>query len=168
MCDNVILPVLNSVPTLNTARSPPQLTLTPRAILPRQAMGVPLEHPRLDERDLLGLRLAHGQRWQEVRRRVHRLVGEEAVLVPVVDRVGDEDEGLADGGGAVVRGGVEGGRVRGGRAPGVDLPVDEGEARVGDAEAAVLVDRVGVGGLGDVEGLDADYGLPLQGVEARG
>jgi hypothetical protein len=41
------------------------------------------------------------------------------------------------------------------------LPVDEGEAWVRDAEAAVFVDGVYVGWCGDIEGVNADYGLPF-------
>jgi hypothetical protein len=142
--------------------------LHPASLLPVAVLHVlgPLLHPLQDELDLPGLGVAHGQGRQEVRREVDGLVREQAVLVPVVDGAGDEDEGLAGGVGAVEGGGVEGRGVGGGRAPGVLLAVDHGQPRVGDGEAAVLVDGVGVGRRGDVEGVDADDTLVLQGVGA--
>jgi len=84
----------------------------------------------------------------------------------VVHGAGDQHKRLAGGVGAVVCCGVEGGRVRRGRAPRVLLSVDEGEAWVGDVKAAPLVDGVGIGWGGDVEGVDANYTLVLQGVGA--
>lgn len=80
------------------------------------------------------------------------LVGEHAVLVPVVHAVLDQDKWLADGALAVLKTNS----VRGGGAPGILLAVDDGQAGVADAEAAVLVDGLDVRGLVDVEGLAAD------------
>lgn len=53
-----------------------------------------------------------------------------------------------------------------GWAPGIDLSVYESETGVRDPKATVLVDGVGVGRCGDVEGVDTDYGFPFQSVEA--
>lgn len=86
------------------------------------------------------------------------LVREHAVLVPVVHAVLDQDEGLADGALAV----LEADGVRGGRAPGVLLAVDDGQPRIADVEAAVLVDGLDVRGLVDVEGLAAGDGGVVQ------
>ena len=85
----------------------------------------------------------------------------------MVNGAGDQHERLAGGAGAVVCSGVEWGCVRRRWAPRVLLSVDEGETRVGDAEAAPFVNGVGVGRGGDVEGVDADYALVLKGVRTR-
>lgn len=116
----------------------------------------PLHHPLQHEHGHLRLGIPHGQRRQEVRRDVDRLVGEEAPLVPVVHGAGDEHEGLAGGVCAVERGLVEGRGVRGRGAPGVLLAIDHGQAWVCEVEAAVLVDGGDVGRGGDIEGFDAD------------
>lgn len=50
--------------------------------------------------------------------------------------------------------------MRGSWTPWIAITVDYGEARVGDGEGAVFVDRFDVGGRGDVEGGYADYGVP--------
>ena len=125
---------------------------------------VPLQHPLQHELDLLGLGVADGQRRQEVGRDVDGLVGEEAVLVPVVHGAGDEYEGLASGVGAVVCRGVEGRGVRCGRPPWVLLAVDHGQAWVCDVEASVFINGLGIGRRGDIEAIDADYALIFQGV----
>jgi hypothetical protein len=122
--------------------------------LPHLALG-PLHHPLEHEGDLLGLGIADGQGREEVRRDIDGLVGEQAVLVPVVHGAGDQLEGLAGGAGAVVRCGVEGRRVRRRWPPWVLLAVDDGQAWVRDVEASVAVDAVYVRRRGDVEGLDA-------------
>lgn len=86
----------------------------------------PLQHPLQHELGFLGLGVADGQRREEVRRDVDRLVTEEPVLIPVVHGAGDQYERLAGGVCAVVRRGVEGRGVCGRRAPRVLLAVDHG------------------------------------------
>lgn len=85
----------------------------------------------------------------------------------MVDGTFDQDEGFARGARPVVRGCVEGRGVGCCGAPGVLLAVDEGQARVAEVEAAVLVDRVDVGRLGVVEGFHADDRVPRYVTEAR-
>lgn len=114
------------------------------------ALFLKILEPSLDKVLDGPLRLLHRLRGKVVA----GLVGEHAVLVPVMHAVLDQDEGLADGALAVLQ--TDG--VRGGGAPGVLLAVDDGQARVADAEAAVLVDRFDVRGLVDVESLAADDG----------
>jgi hypothetical protein len=70
----------------------------------------------------------------------------------------NNNERLAHSTRPVVRGGIEGVGVRSRWTPGVNLSIYEGEAGVGDAETAVLVDGCYVGGGADVEGVPADYG----------
>jgi len=84
----------------------------------------------------------------------------------MMDGAVDQDEGLARGTGAVLRRAVEGRRVGRRGPPRVLLPVDHGQARVRDVEAAVLVDCGGVGGRGDVECIGADEALVFEGVGA--
>ena len=79
------------------------------------------------------------------------LIGKHAVLVPVVHAILDQDEGLANGALAV----LEADGMRSGRAPGVLLAINDGQTRVADAEAAVLVDGLDVRRPVDVEGLAA-------------
>lgn len=82
------------------------------------------------------------------------LIGKQSVLVPVVHAVLNQDKGFADGAFAI----LEADGVRGGRAPGVLLAVNDGQARVADVEATVLVDGLDVRRLVDVEGLAAGDG----------
>ncbi|KAK5636058.1 hypothetical protein RRF57_011770 [Xylaria bambusicola] len=82
-----------------------------------------------------------------------RLVGEQAVLVPVVHGFIDQDVGFR-GCGLAFR---EADSVDAGCTPGIPLAVDPGEARVAQFETAVFVDGFGVGGLGDVERVAADH-----------
>lgn len=109
---------------------------------------VELLHPRLDEDGLLRLGVGDGRRGQVGR----RLVGEQAVLVPVVDGLGDQDVGLL--GGGLTLGQAD--RVHARRPPRVPLAVDPGETRVAEVEAAVLVNGVDVRGLREVERFAAD------------
>lgn len=86
------------------------------------------------------------------------LVGEDAVLIPVVHTVLDQDKGLADCALAVLQ--ADG--VGSSRAPWVLLAVDDGQARVADAKAAVLVDGLNIRRLVDVEGLAASNGCVVE------
>lgn len=114
----------------------------------------PLGHPLPHERDLGLLRVGHRPRRQL---RVG-LVGEQPVLVPVVHAVLDQDERLACRAGPV--GLADGVRRRG--APGVLLAVDDGQARIAYAEAAVLVYGLEIRGLGNVEGGAAGEGRVVE------
>lgn len=105
-------------------------------------------HPLLHEDGLLPLRVGDGGRGQRGR----RLVREQAVLVPVVDGLGDQDVRLRGGGLAL----GEPDRVHACRAPRVPLTVDPGETGVGEVETAVFVDGVDVGLRCQVESIAAD------------
>ena len=119
----------------------------------------PLHHPLQHELDLLGLSIPDGQRRQEVGRDVDGLVGEQAVLIPVVHGASNQHEGLAGGVGAVVCRGVEGRRVCRRRPPWVLLAIDHSQAWVRDVEASPFIDGIDIWRRGDVESLDADYAL---------
>lgn len=107
-----------------------------------------LLHPLLHEGGFLALRV--GDRGRGKRGR--RLVREQAVLVPVVDGLGDQDVRLRGGGLAL----GEPDRVHAGRAPRIPFAVDPGETGVAEVEAAVFVDGADVGLPGQVEGVAAD------------
>lgn len=80
----------------------------------------------------------------------------------MVDAARDQQEGLARGARPVARHAIEGRGVGRGWAPGVALAVNDGEARVGDVEAAELVDGVDVRWGRDVEGESADVAEVLE------
>lgn len=91
-------------------------------------------------------------RWQSRR----RLVGKQIILVPMMDRIRNQDERLVNRTCPILRCAVERACVRRGRTPGIPLSIDDRQARVGDAEATVLVDGCYVGGSSDVECILAD------------
>lgn len=122
-------------------------------------LGLVLLDPGDDGVAQHGLGLLDG-RGREVGR---GLVGEDAVLVPVVDGLVDEDVGLAEG--ALAVGLAE--RVRRRRPPGVPLPVHDRQPRVADPEPAVLVDRLHVRLARQPERVPADRRRVLQVHEPR-
>jgi hypothetical protein len=76
-----------------------------------------------------------------------------AVLVPVMDAAGDEEEvGVAVDGDGTPGGGER--AVRGGVEPGIGGPVDEEEPGGGEVVAAVLVDALDLGPAGEACGCD--------------
>lgn len=111
-------------------------------------LPLPLLHPRPHKFDFGALRLGNSL-WRQMRR---RLVGKQAVLVPVMHTFVDENERLADGAFPL----RQPDPVRRGVSPGVPLSVDNGQARVADMDSAVLVDALNLRGGGDVEGFAAD------------
>ena len=115
----------------------------------------PLLHPSLHKAHLITLRLLDRSRRQLGR----RLVGKQAVLVPMVHGARDQDERFVNRARPVL---CFSGRVRRRRSPRVLLPVHKGQPGITDVVAAVSVDDGRVGRGGDVEGVAANDGFVLE------
>lgn len=111
---------------------------------------LPLLQPSLDKSRLLSLHILDALWWEG---RVG-LVREDAILIPVVDCVRDEDEWLTSGALALFCALIKG--MHSSRSPRVDLAINESETRVGYIIAPVLVDSVSVRWRSPVEGIVAD------------
>ena len=109
----------------------------------------PFRYPLPHKSDLESLRVGHRRR----RQAWPCFVGKEAVLVPVVHPVLDQNKRLARC--ATPLRLAQG--VRRGCPPRVRLAIDDGQPRIADIKAAVPVNGVHVGGSGDVEGFTAHH-----------
>lgn len=86
-----------------------------------------------------------------------RLVRKPAILVPVMDGVVDQEEGLRDGRLAF----REPKGMHACSPPRIPLAIDPGKARIAEFEATIFVDGVNVCRLRDIESFAADDGRVL-------
>ena len=115
-----------------------------------RALVLPFPHPCLDELDFLLLCIGYRLRWEFG----GCLIGEESILVPVVNSVVNHDKRLIES--ALSSPSTPFVGVRCGRTPWIPFTVEECETSVGDVISSVLVDALYIWRGRNVEAVPAD------------
>jgi hypothetical protein len=91
-------------------------------------MQIPLQHPCLQKGNLFRLRFTNRKRRQQVQWVIEGFIREQSILIPMMNRIRNQNEWLGYCASPVMRCQVEWRSVRSCWSPGINLSVDECEA----------------------------------------